>query len=124
VWRGRDRKEDTNELADAIAAAVELFNRDGALVRLNGDGELINVNLAGLRELIDESICGVRAVNRGTRWQREYFSYRFDPLQHPGPRCAEDGLQASENRSTGPDSKVLEQIYRVELLWPIPKEGA
>ena len=36
------------ELADAIAASGGLFNHDGVLVRLDGDGELVPVNLADL----------------------------------------------------------------------------
>ena len=52
--------------------------------------------------------------------RKEYFSYKFDALPHPGPPRWETGLQR-EARSTEPDAKVLEEIYTHELLWRIPR---
>ena len=63
-------------------------------------------------------------VKRGTGWEREYYSYRFDPAPRPAPRTAEMGLQRSEIRTTEPDAKVLEEIYKNELVWRVPRAEA
>src|SRR5262249_20974938 len=65
-WRGRDRKQDTSELADAIVAAVDLFNRDGTLVRLDGNGKLVSVNLADLVRVCrrTEAVTGRKRAGR------------------------------------------------------------
>jgi hypothetical protein len=120
-WDGRDRKADVDALADAIAASVEgLCNHDEQLVRLDGNGELVNVNMAAFRELIDKSICGIRVVNRGSGWQREYFTYEFAPRRRPDPMLAGRG-PLPELRNTEPDSATLDQLYRSKLLRRIPK---
>src|SRR5262245_30527721 len=84
-WRGQDRRQDTAAFAEAIVAAVELFNRGGAPVQLDGNGKLIDVNFAMFRELVDKHICGMRVINRDGIWQREYFTYRFDPPRRHDP---------------------------------------
>jgi len=120
-WRGQDRQADIAALADAIAAAANnLFNRDGALVQLE-EGELNQVNFAEFCSLIDRRICGVRAVHRDGAWWKEYFSYRFPPAARPDPRLS--GPQPAPDRSE-PDAKVLDQLYRVELLPRVPKAEA
>jgi hypothetical protein len=117
-WRGKDRATDLARLADAIAAAIELYNRDGTLVRLDENGEIVAVNFADFRKLIDKAICGVRLARRGTKCQREFFTYEFAPPQRPdasksGPRPPPDNSK--------PDSTVLDEIYRHELIWRLPK---
>jgi hypothetical protein len=52
--------------------------------------------------------------------RKEYFSYKFGTLLHPGPPRWETGLQRA-GRSTEPDAKVLEEIYTHELLWRISR---
>ena len=68
-----------------------------------------------------------RAVRQGAEGggeqgvgRKEYFSYKFDTLPHPGPPRWETGLQR-EARSTEPDAKVLEEIYTHEQAWPLPR---
>jgi hypothetical protein len=58
----------------------------------------------------------------GAGWEHEYFSYRFDTLPHAGLPRAEDHGKPAESRE--PDAAVLDELYRVELLWRIPKVGA
>src|SRR5262245_28365707 len=82
LWRGRDVKQDTAALCDALAATTELFNDNGTLVRLD-QGKLVPVNLAALRDFIAKHIAGVRLVNRGGTWQREFFTYAFAPRPRP-----------------------------------------
>jgi hypothetical protein len=76
---GCDRDKDIAALADKIAAVVELFNHDGALVQLDPTtGKPIPVNLAAFRDLIANSIAGVRVVNRGGGgvWRCEFVCLR------------------------------------------------
>jgi len=54
VFRCAKRISTSSELADAIVASVDLFNRDGTLVRLDGNGKLVSVNLANTRALFDK----------------------------------------------------------------------
>jgi hypothetical protein len=122
-WRGKDRQADIAALADAIAAAVELYNHGGGLVRLDGNGKLVNVNLDALRELIGKHICAVRAVPNGTGWRKEYFSYAFAPAARLGPPRWEDHRRQPD-LAVEPDDKALRQIYTDELLWRIPRVEA
>jgi hypothetical protein len=121
IWRGQDRKEDIAELTKTIAVAVpDLVNHDGQIAQLDGDGKLMPVNLATLRELIGKHVCGVRVVASNGMGRKEYFPYRFDAPPHPGPPRWETGLQR-EARSTGPDAKTLEEIYKHELVGRLPR---
>jgi hypothetical protein len=99
---------------------VELYNRDGELVVIDPAGRLTPVNLAGLRELIARSICGVRVVKDSTGWRREYFEYPFATRPHPGaPRAEDHGKPPAVSRE--PDATVLDALYRHESLWRIPR---
>lgn len=81
--------KDVEALIDKVAAVVELFNDNGRLVRLDPTGELVPVNFAAFRALIDQHVAAVRLVNRGTpdkpSWERAYASYAFlpKPKFHP-----------------------------------------
>jgi hypothetical protein len=119
-WRGKDRTADIAALADAVAATGELFDHGGAIVRLDDNGQLVNINRNDLHELITRHICGVRVVKNGSGWEREYYSYRFAQLPHPGPPRAEDH-DKPEAVTHEPDSTVLDDIYRHELLERLPK---
>jgi len=67
-WSGLDRQKDTDELTRTIAAAIPgLCNRVGPIARLE-QGQLIPVNFAAFRKLVDKHICYARAVNRGAGW--------------------------------------------------------
>jgi hypothetical protein len=117
-WRGKDRKQETSDLAEAIIAAVDgLCNHSGAIARLNGNGDLDAINLAAFHELISKNLCGVRVVPNGSGWQREYFSYKFDPP--PLPDMAHGGRRVPDNSL--PDANVLDVIFRTELVWRLPK---
>jgi hypothetical protein len=81
-WRGKNRKEDVAELADAIVASgVELYNDKGTIFQLGPAGELTSVGQNKFRTLIDQHIAAVRVVNRGTKdkpnYQRELYTYAF-----------------------------------------------
>jgi hypothetical protein len=122
VWRGRHHgstrphglvdavKEDTATLAEAIVEAVELFNAGGQLVQLDPTGKIIPINRAALHGLVSKHIAAVRVVNVGTAdppiWQRQYYSFGFE--QHA-------------DTAHEPDAKVLDELFRNELLWRLPK---
>jgi hypothetical protein len=57
-------------------------------VQLGGNGELVPINFAAFRKLIDGAICGVRVVSCDRVWRKEYFTYKFDPPQRPAPSRA------------------------------------
>jgi hypothetical protein len=59
--------------------------RDGTLIRPDGNGEPVAVNWSDMRELADKTICGVPLVRRDGVWREEYFTYRFDPPRRPDP---------------------------------------
>jgi hypothetical protein len=118
-WRGKDRQTDIAALADAIAAAVEIYNQNEQLVQLGPTGQLIPVNLASLRELIGKHICGMRVVMSNGVGRKEYFSYEFSPAARQGPPRWEDRREAV--LATEPDDKALRAIYTEELLWRIPR---
>src|SRR5262245_44096381 len=113
-WRGN-----TEELADVVAANVEIYNDGGNIVALDGTGALLSVNRAGLHARISEAICGVRLVKNGTGYQREYFSYQFAPTPHPGPPQPNQPVKTNSE----PNDKVLDDIYRSLLLTRLPKVG-
>ena len=71
----------------------------------------------GVRKLIDGAICGVRVVSCDGVWRKE-----CDPPQRPAPSRAGrwPQPQPDENQSNAPDSNVLDQIYRFELVRRIP----
>lgn len=115
-WRGGERqrnpvfgdplKENIDELADAIAATIELYNHGGRLTQLGAAGELVPVNMDRFRALLDKHLCSVRVVNGNGIWQRVYAPF---------------GFAHGADTSREPDAKVLDAIYRSELLWRIPK---
>ena len=115
VWRN------TDALADAVAAAVEIYNQGGVLVQLGSDGQLVPVSLAGLRGLIDASICGTRLVPNGTGWKRERFTFAFDPKPRAPNPTWESGLPTAPGPSTEPTAEDLREIYVHALLPRIPR---
>ena len=116
---GRDRKADTDRLAEAIArSGAGLCNRGGRLARLDGNGELVDINFDGFRDLVDHTICAEHIVKHGDRWEREYYPYRFPPAARFNPLLS--GPQPAPDTSE-PDDKVLDEIYRTELLWRLPR---
>jgi hypothetical protein len=117
-WRGTDREEDADALADTIAVALPLFNRDGSLVRLDSAGQLVPINFAAFRKLVDKHVCGERLVQRGSGWQREYFTYQFNTPWRPDPAAAGPRLPPDERE---PDETVLDRIYRSELAMRLPR---
>jgi hypothetical protein len=119
-WRGKDRQADINELADAIAATGELFNHDGSLVQLDVKGALVPIGRDALHRLIDQHIAAVRVVKNGTGWRKEYFTYSFAPRPRSGPpTMANPNPDAGAGRE--PDDKALDEIYRRELPWRLPR---
>jgi hypothetical protein len=124
-WVGRDRAADIAALADAIAVTVPgLCNHGGGIAQLDPNtGQLLSVNLANFRELIGQHLCGERVVPNGSGWKREYFAYQFAPAPRPGPPTQESGLP-QQARTTGPDDKVLRQIYLEEVVQLVPRVEA
>jgi hypothetical protein len=122
-WRGTaDREADINRLADAIATAVPgLCSRDGTVAQIDQNGGLNPVNLAGLRDLIGESICGARIVPDGTTsWKQEFYTFEFPLTVRRGPPTNATGL-AVDSRTSGPDEQVLRQIYLERLPERLPR---
>lgn len=120
-WRGEDRQAAIAALADAIAASANnLFNHNGTLVQVD-EGELTQVNFADFCNIIDQRLCGVRAVRREGGWWKEYFSYRFPPAA--GPDHTRGGLRPEPDKSQ-PDAAALDQLYRVEVLSRVPRVEA
>jgi hypothetical protein len=117
-WHGRDRAQDQQRLAEAIADSIELFNQDGSLVGLSSKGELVPIGFENFRKLVATNICGLRLKQNGAnKWEREYFTYEFNAP--PGPDMREGGRRPIDNST--PDSIVLNEIYLHELKWRIPK---
>src|SRR4051812_45292426 len=119
LWRGKDREKDIAELTRAIAATGELFDHNGAIVRLEG-GQLVGVNRDGWRAFIGQNFCGLRVVKNGTGWKREFYEYRFaspPPRQQPRP----EDFGKAEAVVHEPDATVLDEIYRHRLLERLPK---
>ena len=109
-WSGTDRQVDIAVLAVAIAATGELFNHNGTLVQLR-DGKLIPISRNELQELITRHVAAVRVVKRDGVWQREFYSYEFAQKPNFEPPTSE----------REPDDKVLDEIFRHELLGRIPQ---
>jgi hypothetical protein len=116
TWPGRNRRADTDELARAIASTGELYQGDGWFCRIHG-GQKLQVNFAQFRAFLDERIAGVRAVYRDGSWQREYFSYRFDPP----PRRDQTKPAPDDDLYPEPDANVLDDLYRRSLAPLLPK---
>ena len=112
-WSGTDRQADIAVLAVAIAATGELFNHNGTLVQLR-DGKLIPISRNELQELITRHVAAVRVVKRDGVWQREFYSYEFAQKPNFGP-------PTSAGSEREPDDKVLDEIFRHELLGRIPQ---
>jgi hypothetical protein len=115
LWHGNN----IDELTDVIASTIEIYNHNDGLVTLD-QGKLAPVNMADFKQLIDQHICGVRVVAHGNGYKKEFFSYEFAPVPHPGPRTAAQGPQLWSD-SKEPDMKVLAEIYGQKLLKLIPK---
>ena len=116
TWRGRDRKEDIDELVAAIAASVAglCSSHEGTIFRL--DGTMVGRN--AFRELVDEHICGCRALPCDGGYQYDYYTFawaprpRFIPTwekQTPDPKLE---LQ--------PDEKALFEVFE-ELPSRLPR---
>jgi len=81
-----------DELTAAIASTIEVYNHNGVLATLNGTGQLIPISMTDFKRLIDESVCGIRVVANGSGgYKKEYFTYRFPHIPHPGPPTAAQG---------------------------------
>jgi hypothetical protein len=111
-WSGRDRTKDVEALADKIATVVELYNDDGRLVQLGPAGELMPVNFAAFRELVANSIAGVRVVNRGGggAWRCEFYGYAFAPKPRFNPTSRNPQPPADSDNE--PDATVLDELFR------------
>ena len=80
VWGGGDRKEAINALADTIAKALPLYDRNGDIVVLDSaTGQLAPLGRNKLQALIDKHIAGVRLEHR------DGYTFSFAPSPHPGP---------------------------------------
>jgi hypothetical protein len=75
---------------------------------LGGNGELVPINFAAFRKLIDGAICGVRAVSCDGVWPKEYFTYKFAPSTVACPLAGPALAATTTGRE--PDSNVLDQI--------------
>jgi hypothetical protein len=119
-WSGRDRAKDVEALADKVAAVVELYNDDGRLVQLGPAGELVPVNFAAFRDLIANSIAGVRVVNRGGGgvWRCEFYGYAFAPKPRFNPTAQTPQPPADSDYE--PDATVLDELFR-ELPSRLPR---
>ena len=121
-WSGLDRDKDIAALADKLAEVVDnLFNHDGALVQLDPTGKLLPVNRAALHDIITKHIAAVRVVNRDGVWRKEFFSYAFAPKPRFGPPTVANP-RADKDTGHEPDLEVLDQLFRHELLWRVPKQ--
>jgi hypothetical protein len=100
-WVGKDRTADSASLAATIAEAVDgLCNYDGTLAWLDENGGLNPVNLAGLQDLIGKKVCGMRIIPNGSGWQREFYSYAFEPAPRPDPALAGRSLPPQPAKTT------------------------
>lgn len=112
-WRGN---LDIDRLADVIAENIEIYAHNEGLVTLDSNGKLKQISMTDFRELVSRHICGLRVTANGSGgYRREFFTYEFPLLPHPGPRTAEMGLQKWSD-SKEPDNKVLTEIYSTKLL--------
>jgi hypothetical protein len=109
-WTGLDRAKDVEDLITKIAAVVELYNDGGRLVQLGPAGELVPVNFAAFRDLIANSIAGVKVVNGGERWQRELYAYAFAPRPRFNPTW--QNPQPPTDSAHEPDASVLDELFR------------
>jgi hypothetical protein len=118
-WAGQNRDADITALTAAVAETVPgLCERSGSVAKLTEGGELEHVNLDRCRQLIGQSICGMRIVPNGSKFQREFYTFEFAPVPNPGPRTAAMGLRRA-TRSDGPDEGVLREILqRLPMLLP------
>ena len=78
-------------------------------------GELVPVSLVDMRALIDKHICGVPLVRCGSAC-----------ILRMGLTCPRGGLtrmqeDGGHKDESEPDANVLDQIYRHELAWWIPR---
>jgi hypothetical protein len=115
-WSGRDRDKDTAALADTLATVLPLYQADGGLFQLEG-GKLVGVSFAEFCGLVDKAICGVRAVNGSGVWKQERFTYGFPARPRFNPTYA----NPSPPPELEPDDKVIEEIFRRELGWRLPR---
>jgi hypothetical protein len=111
--------QNVDELANVIASTIEVYAHNDGLVTLK-DGKLIPLNLTDFHALVSQHICGVRVVNNGKGWVKEYTTFQFAHTPHPGPRTAAMGLARWED-SREPDAKILAEIYSSKILKLVPK---
>jgi hypothetical protein len=119
IWRGRSRETDIAALCDAIAATGEIFNHDGSFVRLDGDGKIVPIHFADMAEAIGRCIVSVRVVVHDEVARKEFYPFPFDTAPRALPRIEDHGKPLKP--TSGPDAAVLEQLYRTELLWRLPR---
>ena len=62
-------------------------------------------------------------VRRGETWQREFYPYEFAQKRNFGPPTMANP-HPDAGAACEPGAKVLDQIYRHELLWRIPRVEA
>ena len=112
-WVGKDRKADIDALTSAIAESIEIYNQDGALVRLDENGKLVGVNLASLRELIDKSICAARVVmNNGVKavWTNQNRLSQLLEGNNDIPWRIATTIDASPGNTKSPKSSSLPMV--------------
>ena len=68
-------KTDTAGRADAVAATGELFDHNGVVVWLSGEGKLVPAGGPVLQEIIGRRVVIVQLVNRDGHWVREYVPF-------------------------------------------------
>ncbi len=119
-WSGVDRQRDINNLIDAVTAAGELFIDHGGRIVRPIEGDLAPVNLAALHTFIGKHVCGVRLVNPGPGYEREYFSYQF-PQRSRLPQPTQENPNPSLGPEREPDFSVLDEIYRQLLAPRLPR---
>src|SRR5262245_13645807 len=116
-WSGKDRKQDLAALADAIAEVVDgLCNYNDGIARLGEDGKLSPISFDRFRLLVEQHICTARVVQSGSEWEWEYRPFAFS--SPPGPDFTRGGVRPEGNQE--PDSTVLDEIYRIELVKRLP----
>jgi hypothetical protein len=70
------------------------------------------------RELVDENVCYMQVVPNGSGWKCEYHPYAFGPPPRPNMR---DGGVRPPPSLTEPDSTVIDEIYRTEIVKRLPR---
>jgi hypothetical protein len=121
IWTGRNHEDDIAALASAIAATVPgLVNRGGSPSLVDASGAFAPGGPNVLRDLIGEHICGAQLVTRDGVRVWDYYAYRFAPRPRMGPPTnANPRPDAGLERE--PHAEDLDEIFRNELAWRLPK---